>query len=295
MTLFAPKDSNSKVRGPSLLDIYISLVIVTVLSISLSALSYRLCAKRTKPIRALIATFTMIVLFAALYCSEGAYWAIICPVSSLPIWVKASYLLPTAILAGLAPSPGLSKKRGFAIGAILWVMTFGLSFRSFLEPTPKSRYHWRDDCCVQSHQSTCGAAAAATLLGKHGITATESEMVELCLTKESGTTFFGIYRGLKLKTEDSPWTVEAFVCNEEALYQEKLPALLSVWLEPGQERDPRYESEWGWREGSRHAIVLNSRDGYFLNVSDPAIGNERWGIDSMKVLWHGVGLRLVPR
>ncbi|MDF1662672.1 MAG: cysteine peptidase family C39 domain-containing protein [Planctomycetota bacterium] len=276
-------------------DIYLSLIIVTALSLSLSILSYRLCAKRTKAVRASVAATTMTLLFVALYSSEDAHWAMICPIASLPIWVKASYLLPTAFLAGLAPSPGLSIKRGFALGAMLWLVTFGLSFRSFLEATPKSRHHWRDDCCVQSHQSTCGAAAAATLLAKHGLTATEAEMVELCLTKESGTTFFGIYRGLKIKTEGSPWTVEAFVCDEETLYQEKVPALLSVWLEPGQERDPRYESEWGWREGSRHAIVLNQRDGYFVNISDPAIGNERWGIDSMKVLWHGVGLRLVPR
>lgn len=276
-------------------DIYLSLILVTALSLSLSLISYRVFATRTTSVRASIAAVTMIVLFAALYNSESPHWAILCPLATLPIWVKASYLLPTAFLSGLAPSPGLSKKRGMALGALLWLVAFGLSFRSFLEPTPKSRHHWRDDCCVQSHQSTCGAAAAATLLAKHGLTATEKEMVSLCLTKESGTTFFGIYRGLKIKTEGSPWAVEAFVCDEATLYQEKAPALLSVWLEPGQERDPRYESEWGWREGSRHAIVLNSRDGDFVNISDPAIGNERWGIHSMKVLWHGVGLRLVRR
>lgn len=278
-----------------MVDIYGSLAVLVTLCLGAALLSYRFLYKKTKTQRLVAAALTLLILFLALYSSENPYWVILCPIATLPVWVKASYLLPTAILSGIAPSPDFSKTRGILMGFTLWLVAFGLSFRDLAEARPQSRDFWREDCCVQSHPSSCGAAAAATLLGKHGIRSHEREMIELCLTGSSGSSLFGIYRGLKLKTEGSPWRVELVLWDEARLYQEQGPVLLSVWLEPGQERDPRYETEWGWREGSRHAVVFNKRSGDLVHMSDPAIGNERWGVHSMKVLWHGVGLRLVPR
>ena len=52
-----------------------------------------------------------------------------------------------------------------------------------------------------SHEATCGAAAAATLLNLRGIPATEQGMIRRCLTSRHGTEPLGLYRGLKLATE----------------------------------------------------------------------------------------------
>lgn len=60
--------------------------------------------------------------------------------------------------------------------------------------------------------------------------------------------------------------------------------------------DPRYAQEWGWIPGLRHAVVLFGKkaDGN-LDIGDPSVGREAWTVDDLRVLWHGQGLRLVPR
>ena len=120
-------------------------------------------------------------------------------------------------------------------------------------------------------------------------------MIELCLTRSSGTSTFGLFRGLTAKTAGTPWAVEFFQTDEQDLYQNKCPALLTVWLNPEANVDPRYEREWGWRPGLRHAVVLFARENSLVKMGDPAIGMERWGAHSVTVLWHGMGFRLVPR
>ena len=51
---------------------------------------------------------------------------------------------------------------------------------------------------LQSHESTCAPASAATLLRLHGIETSEKEMVGSCLTSKFGTEALGLYRGIKL-------------------------------------------------------------------------------------------------
>src|SRR5204862_2009719 len=66
---------------------------------------------------------------------------------------------------------------------------------------------WQDGVCRQTSQATCGPAAAATLLQVNNIAATEAEMAELCLTTSKGTSMLGLYRGLKIKTRQTPLDV----------------------------------------------------------------------------------------
>jgi hypothetical protein len=116
-----------------------------------------------------------------------------------------------------------------------------------------------------------------------------------CLTRKSGTSSFGIFRGLYTKTRNSPWKVQVFDQDQAVLFAQDSPVLLSVWLDPSAQEDQRYATDWGWRPEVRHAVVYFSHKAPLVQIADPAIGMESWGADSVRVLWHGVGLELVKR
>src|SRR5262249_50257934 len=148
--------------------------------------------------------------------------------------------------------------------------------------------------CLQTSRSTCSAASAATLLRAAGIDASEAEMANLCLTRD-GTTWAGLYHGLKQKTADTPWDVEIFRGTLDELKQSSgHPALLSVEL-----REKHADSgfaEQGWVAGQAHTVVLFR----FVHptvavVGDPAIGRELWSAKDLEILWHGEGIRLIRR
>jgi hypothetical protein len=165
-------------------------------------------------------------------------------------------------------------------------------------PTPLAD-RWSNDVCLQTSPSTCSAAAAATLLRAHGIPATEQEMARLCLTTDRGTTALGLYRGLTLKTQGTIWKVQAISGNLQTL-RETDPILLSVRLDTRSEIDPRYENQWGWTPGVPHTVVFfgftkEMRGDDRVEIGDPAVGREQWFVRDFQVLWHGEGLRLVPR
>jgi hypothetical protein len=154
---------------------------------------------------------------------------------------------------------------------------------------------WSEGVCIQSSHSTCGAAAAATLLRVAGIDASESEMADLCLTRTHGTTFHGLYRGLSLKTAGTHWRVEIVRSSLDALRTSDRPILLNVGLPRDTAGiDPRYERDWGWTPGTSHSVVLfRFLPDDKMEVGDPAVGREQWFTESLHALWHGQALRLV--
>jgi hypothetical protein len=164
-------------------------------------------------------------------------------------------------------------------------------------PPDDLRNRWKGEVCLQSSFSSCGAAAAATLLRAAGIEASEAEMAGLCLTRSSGTTLHGLYRGLKLKTSGTAWRVEITGGSVGALRGSGTPVLLNVGLPRRAEGiDPRYQRDWGWLPGFKHSVVLFGflPDGK-IEVGDPAVGREQWFEVALDALWHGQGLRLVRR
>jgi ABC-type bacteriocin/lantibiotic exporter with double-glycine peptidase domain len=163
---------------------------------------------------------------------------------------------------------------------------------------PDCRDNWEHGVCVQTTNKTCTPACAATLLSWHGIPAREQEMAELCLTRD-GTTWQGLYRGLKLKTVGTPWDVQVVQCESERLKElSGSPLILSVGLERDVSADREYETEWGWTPGVRHSVVLRgfTVDGQ-AEIADPAPNStfERWSPETLRVLWRGTAVRLVPR
>jgi len=161
---------------------------------------------------------------------------------------------------------------------------------------PPAGDEWIDEVCIQSNQASCSACAAATLLAYFGIPASEAEMMELCLTGATGTPSLGLYRGLKLKTADTSFDVEAFHTDVESLLKSETPAILLVMLELGADVDPRYEQDWGWKPGLGHAVVYYGPAGSDrVMIGDPSVGREKWTTDDLRVLWQGDGLRLRRR
>jgi ABC-type bacteriocin/lantibiotic exporter with double-glycine peptidase domain len=158
---------------------------------------------------------------------------------------------------------------------------------------PSCRDSWSGNVCMQTSRNTCSAASAATLLKFAGIEASESEMAELCLTRR-GTTWAGLYRGLKQKTAGTGWDVEIFDATIDDLRASRQPVLLSVGLKETPRASEDYVNDWGWVPGQSHSVVLlNFLGRDTVVIGDPAVGRELWSVKDLAVLWQGEGIRLV--
>ena len=147
----------------------------------------------------------------------------------------------------------------------------------------------------QTTPYTCSAAAAASLLQLHGIAATESEMAELCLTRD-GTHWMGVYRGLKMMTQESAWDVVVQPFSREAVMMlNESPAVLSININT----DLINTSEdHGFCGHAGHSVLaLGSRGNIEVMVFDPApaYGIECWNEELLSWVSGGVILRLVSR
>lgn len=150
--------------------------------------------------------------------------------------------------------------------------------------------------CRQTTPYTCTPACAATVLKMHGIPATEQELAELCLTRR-GTTWQGLYRGLKRKTANAPYEVEVFTGSADSLRRLTPDCLvLTVGLPRGADVDPIYEQQYSWTRGTMHTVLLfdfaaNDR----VDMADPDVGKEQWTVEDLRVLYRGRALRLRRR
>ena len=282
----------------SMTDIYAGIAIMATIAVLLALLGLRAgrCWSRRRVFFMAVLTVAFMLLFGTQWLDS--IWMIhLLPVSNAI--VVANWLLPaTGLLIGLTwhllPRP-VWRKCLFIVplaAIAVWRFHGPLSGR----PPEDIQDRWNADVCLQSSSSSCGAAAAATLLRAAGIPATEAEMADLCLTRPHGTTLHGLYRGLKLKTSGGPWRVE-LVSTPAALRASAAPVLINVGLPRATANlDPRYQREWGWTPGSSHTVVLFA----FLptgtiDMADPAVGRERWFTADLDVLWRHQGLRLVRR
>ena len=221
------------------------------------------------------------------------------PFSSLVVlgnWLP----LFAAVLAGIAwRSAADSRKRQSVVtGSLLATALYALVFPA-LGSAPACGNRWdKTGICLQTTNLTCSPACAATLLAAHGIQASEQEMAELCLTRR-GTSWQGLYRGLKLKTAGTPWDVEVVACSIAELRKlSGRPMILSVGLERGNPADTDYTREFGWVPGVNHSVVLHKFTSTGAAViSDPSIemSREQWDGPMLQTLWRGYALRLVRR
>lgn len=157
---------------------------------------------------------------------------------------------------------------------------------------------WQNGICVQTTSKTCTPACAATLLQTHGIEATEGEMAQLCLTRE-GTTWMGLYRGLKLKTSGTEWDVEVLSGDtRDLLANIDSPVILSVGLPSRSLHSQHVSNEWGWKNGIGHSVILmrrSIRNRVLIADPTPDVGWEDWTSEELRFLYRGTAMRLVKR
>ncbi len=184
--------------------------------------------------------------------------------------------------------------------AILSVVTLLLCVYSSVAPTlgqPPSCAAdiTRSELQTQTTPHTCSAACAVSVLRLHGIEASESELAELCLTRE-GTHWLGVYRGLMLKTADSAWTVAVEPFSVASLIRfGSTPCVLSVNVDT---KCFEARTDHGFKKNVGHSVVCLGQSGpRRVAVFDPSpdFGVEDWDHDIFQAVTSGVVLRLVPR
>ena len=279
-------------------DLLSGLAVILAISIALFALGLRAARRGSRGFACGLALLGVgVVLLHAFVLLDNPRMAWVLPFSNLFVVGNWSPL-GVALLAGLAW--GWAGSRLWRTGPLVAALAALCAWHSYgllLEAPPRCGDVWLNGVCIQTTDASCSAASAATLLRAYGIPATEREMARLCLTRKWGTCNHGLYRGLMLKTAGTPYAVEVFSWTlDELRLKPPGPVLLHVRLEKGARVDPRYARDWGWEPGVTHAVVLFDFLGNSLvEMGDPGVGREEWHVESLKVLWHGTGIRFVKR
>lgn len=285
-----------------MIDIYLGLVIAAGMSAVAFYGAWMLSRKappRLCNLLAIAVVLTLMLFIRDLWNSQALVRFL--PYSNLI--VLGNWMVPTvALLGGLAwhRMPGRFFRKSLLVGTMLCVAGYSL-VHPLCGQVPHCDNVWRNEVCLQSTNASCSPASAATLLRWYQIPATEQEMAELCLTRREGTYWQGLYRGLKLKTRDTPWDVEVFATKNLAELQEMTlngPVILTVGLPKNAKVSPVYEADWGWVPGVSHSVVLfRFLPRHQVRVGDPSVddGQENWTQTDLEVLWQGYGIRLVPR
>lgn len=280
-------------------DLYGAVVLMSALAVG----AFWLALRSTRQASRLTCDFLALATIGAVFVYLRYVWhtpmlAALLPFSSLV--VLGNWFLPAmGFLSGLVwrRVPGGAFRKSVSLAALLTTGCYA-TILPLLGTAPACGHTWDHGVCVQTTRKTCAPACAATLLTRHGIPATEQEMAGLCLTRE-GTTWQGLYRGLKLKTAGTRWDVQVVQCSDRELA--KLPPgpmILSVGLERGSPADIEYQTEWGWTPGVRHSVVLlKFHASGVADIADPTPDAtfEQWTPESLHVLWRGTAIRLVER
>ena len=278
-------------------DLYFGLLVLAALSAALFGVGRTIgCRVSTRAVNRL-SVLTVIVLIAYIACLWDqtilVRWF---PFSNL-IVIGNWFPFEAGLLGGLASAQSSMPvwRRALTVTALQLAGIF-VVLSPLMGTAPQCGYSWSDGVCLQTTKQTCSAASAATLLRMHGISATEQEMADLCLTRR-GTNWMGLYRGLKMKTAGTEWDVEVFTGAADELRSLGSPAILSVGLSRPAQSDPLYQTELGWRPGVRHSVVLLGFVTDLVEIGEPTpdAGRERWTSADLQELYLGQGMRLVRR
>jgi len=282
-------------------DLVIATMVIGILSVLAFLAGRRVCAKRNVLILAAV-----IVTAAFSFWFQGNLgWANLVSHSSVVLLANFTPIL-VALFAGFAcNSLNLQNRtRPFAVTALSLVAVVCLLspvIRPALAPpevNPDGEI--KGFVVLQSHESTCAPASAATLLRLHGIEASEKELVGSCLTSEFGTEALGLYRGIKLGCLDQ--NCDARIAGNDPYRwaaQGQLPNVALVRFASDEYEqgivvgEPTYgRSEPSWFSGNRsdedgHAVVLLDYKNGKWKVADPAIGTVTWSDAEFRARFTG--------
>lgn len=220
-----------------------------------------------------------------------AHWMPYSNAIVLTNWLPLGAAMLSALVASQAAIPVWRRITiGVLVTTISWY-TVGCDLLSTTPPSGISQY--RRGFYMQTTPDSCSACCAASLLIEHGISADEMEMMRLCITRNGGTPELGLYRGLKLKTQDTPWDVEILSNTPDSLLDPKnFPVLLLVETNTSDGNDGRF---WQYRKANHAVLAYGLTQRNSIKIADPSAGTYTWPMERLRENWFGAGLRLVRR
>jgi len=279
-------------------DLYLSVVFMLGLCLAAIASGAHVARRYRGRILLIVQCATALAIFAYFRC----FW-------ERPLLVHVIPLPSIIVLGNWLPLIGCFCV-GMCVGTptvLLWRrtalcgITCGLAAWSLISPIPGD-----PPLCLplkpgralqfQTSDISCSPAAAASLLRLHGIPASETEMSRLCLTRDGGTRWLGVYRGLVLKTQGTGWKVEAEDLQKVLAESGPgaVPGVLALSFVSNRETQTLAA---GFQQNAGHSVVLleYTSDGA-LSVFDPSpeFGFERWRSGFLRDIRRGILLRLVP-
>jgi hypothetical protein len=283
-------------------DLIVALLVVFASSVAAFWCGTRIAGNLSSRASSCIALATLVLLLVFAATAHGKLWlAQVLPFSNVVVlgnWIP----LGASFLGGLAGGQrAIPLWRRSALAVILISLGSYTVLDDFLVPPSPSRSYFDKGTCIQTTRVSCSPCCAVTLLDCCGIESSEGEMMDLCVTSRFGTPMLGLYRGLKLKTRNTDWDVEAFRCSVPRLRQEATwPVILRIRLSNAPPAGIPVERRSRWRAPRmEHTIVVFGfrSDGRVLigDSSNPKCSSTCWSVDELRKCWGGEGLRLVRR
>lgn len=292
-------------------DIYSGIVIIFATSILFFAFTLILSSKFPRRVADIFAVATMIGMCLYIYFlwdKAEVTWFV--PFSNAII-VGNWFPIITAILSALVYHrvPG-EKFRKYSMVVLLNLVGLYALVQPILGIPPECKDEIGDfKYAIQTSQVSCSPTSAVNLLRHFKIDALESEMAELCLTRESrtwmglslsngGTSWMGLYRGLKIKLAGTNLEPQFFTMSFERFAADppKGQLIASLKLDFSlQKKDPeRFENlkGGGWHPGVEHNVVYLEFKEDMVAIIDPKNGYEELPIKDFEALWVGRGIYL---
>ncbi|MDM4017801.1 cysteine peptidase family C39 domain-containing protein [Roseiconus lacunae] len=291
------------------MDLWIAIAFVSAVSSLAFVAGWKLSLSVYHGRPLLLVECLLFLLIFAFGLANRLFWA---SAFSTPAAMGWSNWLPIflSFTAGLATN-ACSLRRSWRAGTSLAMLFLAIGFlvqpvvRPNLYPiTLASQTTWQNNVCLQSSESSCGPAAAATLLRHHSLlpwaknrlgwseASSEAMMADACLTSGHGTSSLGLVRGLRLATEGSQFSVA--VADDDPRHwqtRNQLPNLAVICFR-GSGHGDTVRRLLG-TDGDAHAVMVHGRtpDGLW-KVADPAVGWRYFQDDEFRRVFTGEAIYL---
>jgi hypothetical protein len=229
-------------------------------------------------------------------------WAYAIPVSGVVYWSNFMPVLLGFAAGAACHTAGLNGfGRPLTIASLMLIAVSYLVIpvgRPIVLPVTVSEAVWDDEVCLQSHESTCAAASAATLLRLNEIDADEASMVGPCLTSQQGTESLGLYRGLRLASQNTSRQVRVAQSNPtDWLMLDQLPNIALVKFAENEYAGANTPRRIRWMSGvtgEGHAVVVLGHENGQWIIGDPAVGRVRWSDADLRRRFTGEAIYMTP-
>jgi len=230
-------------------------------------------------------------------------WAEFAAADCAYLWSYSPALLvffAAGVLAALQSVPLLSRRfLSAALCVTVASLLVAVIARPSLRPIELARRSlWKDGICLQSHESSCVPAAAATLLHLNGLKFEERELARFAMTSLDGTVPLGSVSAIDRASRGTNLRAGLRFGKSKPILNHQLPMLAHVRFEESVSNQSLTAALFGrllrgMRARSQgHAVVIvrQSKDGWV--VADPAVGLVEWSTEQLDSRWNGEGVYL---